>query len=193
MTEHAGGHGNAPAPSDLPAGLQARPRDERRGLPVPPVNVHPDPATGTPVVDFTTLNTTTSTELARNRRCSLCGIQLDYWVAFLGGPRAAELMRYTDPPGHPECLHAAVTLCPHIAIRRHRRARTDRPGAGMIPPGSHGDKPPSWVLGITRRYRTLFLPDQGFTLYLPAPFRTVHTYTYGPDGRINPSPTTRHG
>jgi hypothetical protein len=63
-------------------------------------------------------------------------------------------------------------------------------GAGIIPPGSHGDKPHRWILGTTRRYRTLFLPDHGFTVYLPAPF---HTYTYGPDGHINPTPTTRHG
>ncbi len=176
---------------DLPAGLAARPRDARRGLPVPPVNVHTDPTTGTSTVDFTNINTTVSTELASVRRCSLCGTEAGYWVAFLGGPRAAELMRYTDPPGHPECLRAAVTLCPFIAIEQHRRARADRPGAGMIPPGSHGDKPPYWVLGITRRYRTLFLPEHGFTAYLPAPFRTIETYVYAADGRINPTPTTR--
>ena len=71
-------------------------------------------------------------------------------MAFLGTPRAAELLRYTDPPGHPECMRAALTLCPHIALARHRRARADRPGAGIMPPGSHGDKPDGWTLGITR-------------------------------------------
>jgi hypothetical protein len=60
---------------------------------------------------------------------------MGYWVAFLGGPRAAELLRYTDPPGCPGCLRSAVRLCPFIAIERHRRARADQPGAGMIPPG----------------------------------------------------------
>src|SRR5690349_19119406 len=72
-----------------PARLAARPRD-RRGLPIPPVNLHPEPATGQPTVDFTTINTTTSTALAAERRCSLCGEAIGYWVAFLGGPRAAE-------------------------------------------------------------------------------------------------------
>jgi len=61
----------------------------------------------------------------------------------------------------------------------------------MIPPGSHGDKPACWVLGVTRRYRTLVLPEHGFTVYLPAPFRTVETYRYGPDGQIDPTPDTR--
>lgn len=42
----------------------------------------------------------------------------------------------------------------------------------MPPPGSHGEKPPYWVLGITRRYRTVFVAEHGYTVYLPAPFRT---------------------
>ncbi|MGA5305949.1 hypothetical protein ACPCHT_39090 [Nucisporomicrobium flavum] len=55
---------------DLPASLAARPRDARRGLSIPPVNVHPDPNGGTGThVDFTTINTTTSTRLAVERRC----------------------------------------------------------------------------------------------------------------------------
>lgn len=180
------------APPNLPATLATRPRDSRRGLPIPPVNLHPTP-TGGEAVDFTAINTTTSTRLASNRQCSLCGIEMKYWVAFLGGPRAAELMQYGDPPGCPDCIRAAVTLCRFIAIGRHRRARADRSGAASIPPGTHGDKPPYWVLGITRRYRTAFLPDRGFTVYLPARFRTVETYRYGPDGRINPTPDIRQG
>ena len=28
---------------------------------------------------------------------------------------------------------------------------------------------------------------------LPIPLRTVHTYRYGADGRVDPVPTTRHG
>ncbi|HEX8627454.1 MAG TPA: hypothetical protein VF755_04710 [Catenuloplanes sp.] len=178
-------------PPPLPASLAARPHDARRGLPIPPVNLHPAPDAGAPVVDFTTINMTASTRLASDRRCSLCEAVMPYWVAFLGAPRAAELRQYTDPPGCPDCMRAAVRLCPFIAIERHRRARTDRPGAGMIPPNSTGEKRSSWVLGITRTYNTVFLPDQGFTVYLPAPFRTTETYVYGPDGRIQPTPVVR--
>src|SRR5256885_2275613 len=60
-----------------------------------------------------------------------------------------------------------------------------RPPRGQTPPPCSGAAP--------RRYRTLFLPEHRFTVYLPAPFRTIHTYTYGADGRINPTPTTRRG
>jgi hypothetical protein len=179
-------------PADMPPSLAARPRDARRGLPIPPVNEHLDPHGGPGAyVDFTTINTSTSTRLAAGRRCSLCGESMEYWVAFLGTPRAAELLRYTDPPGHPECLTAALTLCPHIALERHRRARADRPSAGIMPPGAHGDKPAGWTLGITRSYRSMILPAQGFTVYLPAPFRTVRSYLYGPDGRLQPYPGTQ--
>jgi hypothetical protein len=36
-------------------------------------------------VDFTTINTTISTDLATARRWSLCAGEIGYWVAFLGG------------------------------------------------------------------------------------------------------------
>ncbi|GAA1810961.1 hypothetical protein GCM10009682_35670 [Luedemannella flava] len=175
----------------LPASLAARPRDPRRGLPIPPVNLHPDEHTGTAAIDFTTINTPISTRLAAERRCSLCGVEMGYWVAFLGAPRAAELLRYSDPPGCPDCMRAAVRLCPFIAISRHRRARADRPGAGVMPASANASKPDSWVLGITRRYRSVFVPEEGFTVYFPAPFRTIETYVYDADGRINPAPANR--
>lgn len=96
---------NGPQPSpDMPPSLATRPRDPRRGLPIPPVNLHPDPSTGAPMLDFTTVNTTTATSLAIDRRCSLCGELMGYWVGFLGSPRAAELMQYADPPGCPDFI-----------------------------------------------------------------------------------------
>jgi hypothetical protein len=72
--------GPAPDGPDLPPMLAARPRDARRGLPIPPVNEHPDPSGGRWHVDFTTINTTISTRLATERRCSLCGEPMGYWV-----------------------------------------------------------------------------------------------------------------
>ena len=63
----------------IPARLAARPHDARRGLPIPPVNLHADPGGGVHV-DFTTIHTTTATDLAVQRRCSLCGQRMGYWV-----------------------------------------------------------------------------------------------------------------
>jgi len=58
-----------------------------------------------------------------------------------------------------------------------------------MPPGSRDDKPSGWTL-VTRSHRTLFVPEHGFTVYLPAPFKTVRAYVYGPDGRLQPAPGT---
>jgi hypothetical protein len=69
-----------PGGPDLPPTLAARPHDARRSLPIPPVNVHPNPHDGGSHVDFTTINTTTATRLAADRRCSLCGEPMGYWV-----------------------------------------------------------------------------------------------------------------
>jgi hypothetical protein len=49
-------------------------------LPIPPVNVHPDPNGDGAHVDFTTIDTPTATELAHARRCSLCGEPMGYWL-----------------------------------------------------------------------------------------------------------------
>jgi len=108
--------------ADLPPRLAARPRD-RRGLPIPPVNLHPDPATGEPRIDFTTINTTVSADLAADRRCSLCSGQTGYWVAFLGGPRAAELMRYTGPPGCVDFI--STTLMWRLPLKGARGCRSE--------------------------------------------------------------------
>lgn len=44
------------------------------------------------------------------------------------------------------------------------------------------------VLGITRRDRALFIGEYRFTVYVPAPFRTVETYLYGATGGSTRSP-----
>jgi hypothetical protein len=111
-----GPHGGDEAGFVLPAALAASPRDPRRDLPIPPVNLHPDEATGETAVDFTNLNKAVSADLAAERRCSLCGAEMGFWV-FLGAPRAAELMRYSDPPGCPDSISTTLMR----SIRRPER------------------------------------------------------------------------
>ncbi|WP_232430537.1 hypothetical protein [Salinispora pacifica] len=45
--------------------------------------------------------------------------------------------------------------------------------------------------GSPRSYRSVFIPEHGFTVYFPALFKTVHEYTYGPHGRLNTEPEPR--
>jgi hypothetical protein len=60
------------AATALPASLAARPGDPRRGLPIPPVNLHPNEDTAEVLVDFTNLSKAVSADLAACRCCSLC-------------------------------------------------------------------------------------------------------------------------
>jgi hypothetical protein len=169
---------NGPADElPMPPSLAARPRDGR-GLPIPPVSILDD---GT--IDFTNINTLTGLELASQRRCSLCGEPVGRLVGFLGGPKAADVGAYADPPGHEACLRAACLLCPHLRYRRHTR-RTDPPGqpTAEIPPLFSGDKPEAYVLVTARGYRIVPHPANHAPLYVPDAYVSVTRFDYGPDG-----------
>jgi hypothetical protein len=171
----------------IPAALAARPADPRRRLPIPYVSEHPAAEGGGPtVVDFTAINAERAAAAGQSRRCSLCADPLGYWIGFLGGPGAAQARVYSDPPGHPECLRAAVELCPYIAIGTARRA-SDRHRAPdtITPPGFSDTKPDQWVLGLTRSYRMVL--TGGTLLFLPAPFTHLQRWRYDRDGRLKPA------
>src|SRR5579862_398314 len=178
-----------PPPHNLtvPDTLAARPWDARRGVPIPPVSVHE--RDGRAVVDFVTVNGPIALALARARDCSLCGQRMGYWVAFLGGPASHAQRRYLDPPAHPECMLAAVRLCPFIALRHHRRAPEHRVGPDTAsPPGYEHGQPDRWLLGITRRYRVEIQDD--IAVYLPAAFKRTRTFDYDAAGHIREQPGT---
>ena len=171
----------APAALALPAALAARPVDPRRRLPVPYVSEHD--RDGQSTVDFTAINAHRAAECGQRRLCSLCGTALGYRIGFLGGPASARNRLYTDPPGHPDCLRAAVTLCPHIAIGRARRASPRRLDQGTVtPPGFDDAKPAEWILGISRDYKMLW--RRGILVFRPAPFTALERWTYDGDGRL---------
>ncbi|MFB7126229.1 hypothetical protein [Kitasatospora sp. NPDC056273] len=142
---------------DLPPALAARPRDEKRGLPIPVVNMHDGG-----VVDFVTLNGTAALRLALAKQCSLCDEPLAGPVAFLGGPMSAEAGHYSDPPMHEACAQAALTLCPHIARPHARRAGERRVAEdASIPVGFTEEKPEEWVLVIASGYLVGAVPAEG--------------------------------
>lgn len=179
--------GGVPWPDDrtVPATLAARPREGRQGLPVPPVSVHE--RDGAQIVDFTVVNGPTGLALALRRRCSLCGQAMGA-AGFLGGPDAASQQRYLDPPGHPECLRAALHLCPFIKARNHRRARDSAVPTGPDPDGFVLGKPQSWVLAVTDTYGITL--DDGVACYRPGAFTDLWVFGYDEHGRIRhlPSP-----
>jgi hypothetical protein len=164
----------------IPAALAARPTDPRRRLPIPYVSDHPAPdGAGPTVVDFTAINAERAAAAGQSRRCSLCADPLGYWIGFLGGPDAAQARVYSDPPGHPECLRAAVELCPYIAIGAARRASDRHPTRVLRhqtrPVGARPDR--SYRMVLTR----------GTLLFLPAPFTHLQRWRYDRDGRPKPA------
>lgn len=169
----------------IPPTLAKRPIDRRRGLPIPPVSLHG--SEDTEYVDFTVVNGPVAARLAADRRCSLCGWPMAYWVAFLGTPAHQASRRYLDPPGHPECMAAATRLCPFIAYRHHRRAKPSHVRApGEVPAGYIEGVPTTWILGITRQYR--LLRDGQAMIYIPAPFVHIRTFHYDDADQIQEAP-----
>lgn len=168
----------------VPPSLAARPHEPRRNLPIPPVSVHAS-STGD-YIDFTVVNGPVAAQLAMQRVCSLCAEPMAYWVAFLGTAANLDNRRFLDPPAHPDCMKAAVYLCPFIAYQGHRRTTAKHVRAeGVVPPGYVERIPDEWVLGITRRYR---LVREGDAMsYVAAPFKTLTVYRYDEKGRIHPA------
>jgi hypothetical protein len=172
----------------LPARLNNRPKD-RRGLPIPFVQaLHAD---GTP--DFTAVDAGKAWEAGRQRRCGLCGEPLDYWIAFVGGPRSARHRQYLDPPMHSDCAFAALELCPHLAVQRAKRARKVSEGT-HTPDGFDETKPDEWVVYETRGYTQRRLYDRGGRIagyvFEPDAAKRLHVYHYT-DGRLRPAVSTR--
>ncbi|MFB8235508.1 hypothetical protein ACFC58_03060 [Kitasatospora purpeofusca] len=145
-----------PTLPDLPAGLAARPRDERRGLPIPIVNEHDGQ------VDFVTLNGETALRLACLGRCSACGRPFTGPAVFLGGPLSARTGHFSDPPMHEACAEAAIWLCPHIARPNARRAGGWRvtPDAS-VPVGFTLERPEEWVMVVASSYEVGVVTAEG--------------------------------
>lgn len=158
--------------------LQARPLDVKRRVPVPFAQRIRDDGTA----DFAVVDGDVVRRCAQERLCGLCGQELPYWLAFLGGPASMEHRVFTDPPMHVECAVDAFTLCPHIARERVQR-RPDQQGG--VPIGWADRQVTRWGLGIARSYTCALVPITGGG-YAPqfkaAPFKTIRWWEYV-DGR----------
>jgi hypothetical protein len=167
----------------LPDGLVRRPRD-RRGLPIPFVQALNDD--GTP--DFTAVDATLAWKAGEERRCGLCGESIGYWVAFIGGPKSVQHRAFLDPPMHPECAHAAVRLCPHMARRNSSRASKT---TAAVPAGFVEDKPDEWCVYETREYRCELITSRGQIsgyAFKAAPAVRLFRWVYSAEGKLIPAP-----
>ena len=162
----------------MPVDLAARPMNIHWKLPIPFTAEAPD---GTH--SFVAIDATRVVECAMKRLCGACGKPLDYWIAFIGGPISAETRRYADPPMHVACAEAVMTLCPHIALKRTKRACGARvPEDAHMPPGFNMKKPDRWIIGITRDFDSEI--DRNHVAFLAFPFKRTREYVYNNEGRL---------
>jgi hypothetical protein len=185
---------NQPTPRvALPARLANRPFDDEFGLPIPFVYAFDD---GTH--DFGAINRRRSIQCALSRLCGMCGTSLEYDIAFLGGPKAAESRSYTDPPMHVNCAEAALDLCPHLARHVVPRAEREEEGDGRrrLRPGVTtadlfaGDRPSEWILFITHHFEIERATAEGGGLVLvfhPSPAERLRRYRFE-DGQMRELP-----
>lgn len=163
----------------IPAQMKNLPLCPRRGLPIPYVNAMT--SDGRP--DFAVLDSAKVRTVAERRLCGVCAEPLGYWMAFVGGPRAASEREYVDPPMHPDsCAPAALRLCPWIARESMWRLPTARSDAGF-PSGFTGDKPEEFVVYLTRGYRHTLTRDG--VVFRPHPAKALTRYHYV-EGRLTP-------
>lgn len=162
---------------DLHPSLANRPHDPHRGLPVPVMNMPPG-STDPSEADFTGIHAQTVYETAAQNRCGICGDSLGYWMAFIGGPKSFEARTYIDPPFCIPCAETAMRLCPHMAIRRHRRAPEHRlADDSHTPDGFDEDKPDEFIMGITRSFR-IEMNRNGTFHFRAAPFKKRRVFRY---------------
>ena len=160
----------------IPKRLQQRPR--HRGLPIPYIAFIAQ--NGEP--DFRVIDQDKRMMVATHRMCQLCGHPLGRFMFFVGGPGAAEMNQYFEPPLHLDCLIYAMQVCPFIVGRIDKHAGVDKvqkkhPDAVVTADETFLDvRQPEWVIkkaldfqfGMTTQDTILFLPRQilGTTAYL---------------------------
>lgn len=177
---------------DVPDFLTHLPFDQRRGLPVPYMNqAYPDGPDGPMRPDFTAIYGPAVMRCVRQRLCGICGKDLGYWAAFVGGPGSAASRLYSDPPFHPGCARYALTVCPHIVLPHHRRASAERVGrdAGLshdvsAPKNMSTARAQAWVVGITRSF-AIHYDRSGYPVIKAAPFKRTRRFEYDEDGHLH--------
>lgn len=88
-----------------PTDLAARPRAQEGGVPVPFACEADDGA-----FDLREVVKKRAIRCALSRVCGLCGISLDWPVAFLGAAEEADAGGFHFPPVHEPCAEAALRL-----------------------------------------------------------------------------------
>jgi len=150
-------------PSLMPERIAARPRDPR----------------GYPYLymlgeeQFISITPERLVNCIQRRLCGICGCRLDYWIAFVGGPRSIENRTFTDPPFHRECVDYAASVCPYLLLGSYDRSKLRRAQeAQLADPTGYLGRVDQMGVYVTRDYRIEQL-QSGVLIFHPAPAKSI--------------------
>lgn len=160
----------------------ARLERDARGYPIP-WNVE-RLNDGSPI--FVANNAVQHRTAIKKKLCPTCGLKLDSWKWFVGGPLSAFHAKgaYFDLPMHLECATYALQVCPWLAAPRYM-ARVDRILAKQavlredhkigIDDTQIPDRPELFVAVESRRFTT---EDRGYSVPVVMPGRPYRGIQY---------------
>jgi hypothetical protein len=118
-----------------------------------------EPPNGKP--DFRILSPARMARCKRLNLCWLCGQPLGARKVFAIGPMCALTRTTMEPPGHYECAHYSVRVCPFLSRPAMRRNAVDMPDGHWAPGLSIDRNPGVTALWVTRSYTTFRAEDHG--------------------------------
>jgi hypothetical protein len=91
------------------------------------------------IPDFRAINNAKIWQFKKERKCSICGDPLDYWIAFMVSEGEAQSRYIYESPNHEECLEYAFQICPWLFYSKRKYSSPERmKQEGYF--GSHPDR-----------------------------------------------------
>lgn len=159
--------------TEKPVGVAELPVD-RRGYPIF-FTVHRD-EDGTP--DFRVISMDRKVECVKGHLCAICGLKLDYWLCFIGGPKAVGNRSFSDGPFHESCALYAMAVCPYLANKTAHYYQGNKYEEGEkygVQPGVITERPDKMALYVTRGYQVERTSQYTF-IFRAAPSKRVEWF-----------------
>lgn len=119
------------------------------------------------IPNFKATNAEKVWESKRDKKCSICGEPLDYWISFMVTEDEANSRLIFENPNHEECLKYAFNVCPWLFYSR--ATYSDLAGVtidGMNLSSAHPSRditnarPLKMGIYITNTYKNVILPSR---------------------------------
>lgn len=111
--------------------------------------------------DFRATDTDKIWEVKRDKKCSICGEHLDYYIAFIATENEIKTQFILENPNHEECLRFAFAVCPWLYYSKMQYSDIEKilPPEGIAYQEAHPerfgkrDRPDKLAIYICRSYK----------------------------------------